>query len=180
MRTYGQYCPIARASEILAERWTPIIIRNLLMGCDTFSALAAGLPGIPKALLSTRLKQLEDAGILETTPNPSRRGYFYHLSDAGRDLGDLLEQLLEQRAGEEVVGLGQHAGKPRVVLLDLAHRRVDLGADVLALGQGQQVVEARLGREVEDAFCVVGGGLIQPAAAANTRPSPKSNEAVPR
>ena len=90
MRTYGQYCPIARASEILAERWTPIIIRNLLMGCDTFSALATGLPGIPKALLSTRLKQLEDAGILQTTPNPSRRGYFYHLTDAGRGLGDVL------------------------------------------------------------------------------------------
>ena len=46
--------------------------------------------------------------------------------DAGRDLGDLLEQLLEQRAGEEVVGLGQHAGELRVVLLDVAHRLVDL------------------------------------------------------
>ena len=51
------------------------------------------------------------------------------------------------------------------MLLDLAHGRVDLGADVGRLGQGQQVVEARLGREVEDALGVVGGGFVHPAAA---------------
>ena len=44
MGTYRQYCPIARASEILAERWTPLIIRNLMFGAETFSALARGLP----------------------------------------------------------------------------------------------------------------------------------------
>ena len=42
MRTYGQFCPIARGSEILAERWTPIILRNLLLGCRTFNEIAAG------------------------------------------------------------------------------------------------------------------------------------------
>ena len=51
------------------------------------------------------------------------------------------------------------------MLLDLAHRRVDLGADVLRLGQGQQVVEARLGREVEDALGVIGGRLVDPTTA---------------
>ena len=85
--------------------------------------------------------------------------------ERGRNLGDLLQQFLEQGAGEQVVGLGQHAGELRVVLLDLAHRGVDLGADVGHLGQGQQVVEARLGGEVEDAFGVVGGGFIDAAAA---------------
>ncbi|HEX2375197.1 MAG TPA: hypothetical protein VHO93_14545 [Actinomycetota bacterium] len=44
MRTYGQFCPIARGSEILAERWTPIILRNLLLGCRTFNEIAAGAP----------------------------------------------------------------------------------------------------------------------------------------
>jgi hypothetical protein len=51
MRTYGQYCPIARTSELFAERWTPIIIRNLLAGCRTFGDLLEGAPGISKALL---------------------------------------------------------------------------------------------------------------------------------
>jgi len=86
--------------------------------------------------------------------------------ERGRDLGDLLEQLLEQGAGEEVEGLGEHAGERRVVLLDRAHGRVDLGADVGRLGQGQQEVEARLGGEVEHVVGVVGGGLIDAAATA--------------
>src|SRR5919112_3221573 len=64
MRTYGQYCPVARTSELLAERWTPIIIRNLLTGCRTFGDLLAGAPGISKALLAQRLELLEAHGIL--------------------------------------------------------------------------------------------------------------------
>ena len=44
MRSYGQYCPIARASEILAERWTPLVVRNLMFGADTFSQIARGVP----------------------------------------------------------------------------------------------------------------------------------------
>ncbi len=85
--------------------------------------------------------------------------------DVGRNLGDLLEQFLEQGAGEEVGGLGQYAGELRVELLDLAHRGVDLGADVGHLGQREQVVEACLGAEIEDAFGVIGGRFIEPATA---------------
>jgi DNA-binding HxlR family transcriptional regulator len=53
MKTYGQYCPIARASEVLAERWTPIILRDLLLGATTFSEIAAGAPGMSRTLLTT-------------------------------------------------------------------------------------------------------------------------------
>jgi len=56
MRNYGQFCPIARGSEILAERWTPIIVRNVLMGCRTFNEIAAGAPGLSRALLTRRLR----------------------------------------------------------------------------------------------------------------------------
>jgi DNA-binding HxlR family transcriptional regulator len=86
MRTYGQYCPIARTSELFAERWTPIIIRNLLSGCQTFGVLLDGAPGISKALLAQRLELLEDHGILTRQPSASGRGGRYLFTDKGREL----------------------------------------------------------------------------------------------
>jgi DNA-binding HxlR family transcriptional regulator len=77
VRTYGQYCPIARATEILAERWTPIILRNLLLGATTFGQIADGAPGISRTLLTYRLKELEQAGVISTSPNPNGRGSIY-------------------------------------------------------------------------------------------------------
>ena len=59
MRTYGQYCPIARGAEIFAERWTPLIVRNLYLGCGSFGEILEGAPGLSRTLLSQRLKQLE-------------------------------------------------------------------------------------------------------------------------
>jgi DNA-binding HxlR family transcriptional regulator len=90
VRSYGQYCPIARASEILAERWTPIILRNLLNGASTFNELAADAPGIPRSLLTTRLRGLERMGVIEIAPNPHGRGSVYLPTEAGRDLQELL------------------------------------------------------------------------------------------
>jgi DNA-binding HxlR family transcriptional regulator len=86
MLGYGQYCPIARAAEVLATRWTLIIVRNLLLGCETFSEIADGAPGIPRSLLSQRLRLLETHGIVARAPNPHGRGWRYSLTDAGRDL----------------------------------------------------------------------------------------------
>ena len=80
--------------------------------------------------------------------------------DSGGNLGDFLEQFLEEGAGEEVVGLGQDAGELRVVLLDVAHGGIDLRADVLGFGTVEQVIEPRLGGQIEDAFGVVSGGFI--------------------
>ena len=70
--------------------------------------------------------------------------------EGGGDLGDLLQQLLEEGGGEEVVGLGEDASELRVVLLDVAHRLVDLGADVRGFGEVEEVVEAGVGGEVDD------------------------------
>ena len=64
MRTYGQYCPIARGAEIFAERWTPVIIRNLHLGCGSYCAILEGAPGLSRTLLSQRLKQLERLGVV--------------------------------------------------------------------------------------------------------------------
>ena len=86
MKRYGQYCPIARTSELFAERWTPIIVRNLLTGCRTFGDLQAGAPGISKALLAQRLRALEAHGLVMTEPLASGRGNQYALTAKGREL----------------------------------------------------------------------------------------------
>ena len=86
MRTYGQYCPIARGAEIFAERWTPLIVRNLSVGCGSFSEILEGAPGLSRTLLSQRLKQLERLGIVASTSKPAGRGHSYELTSAGHDL----------------------------------------------------------------------------------------------
>lgn len=88
MRSYREYCPIARASEIVAERWTPLVIRNLLYGCRSFSDIARGVPAMSRSLLITRLKELQRAGIVRKADDGT-----YELTDAGADLADVIEAL---------------------------------------------------------------------------------------
>jgi DNA-binding HxlR family transcriptional regulator len=86
MRTYGQYCPIARGAEIFAERWTPLIIRNLHLGCACFSEILAGAPGLSRTLLAHRLRQLQRLGVVDAAPKPEGRGQQYKLTSAGEEL----------------------------------------------------------------------------------------------
>ncbi|MPY79504.1 MAG: transcriptional regulator [Actinophytocola sp.] len=95
MRTYGQYCPIARGAEIFAERWTPLIIRNLHLGCGSFTEILAGAPGLSRTLLSQRLKQLERLGIVESTSKLDGHGRHYELTAAGHDLFAVCKSLGE-------------------------------------------------------------------------------------
>lgn len=95
MRTYGQYCPIARGAEIFAERWTPLIIRNLHLGCESFGAILEGAPGLSRTLLSQRLKQLERLGVVRSSPRPDGRGHRYELARAGHDLFTVCQSLGE-------------------------------------------------------------------------------------
>ncbi len=94
MRTYGQYCPIARASELFAERWTPILIRNLLAGCETFGQLMDGAPGISKALLAQRLELLERHEIItKTKTGDGRIRYTYALTGKGREMKSITDAM---------------------------------------------------------------------------------------
>lgn len=86
MRSYGQYCPIARGAEIFAERWTPVIMRNVLLGCETFTEIQRGAPGIPRSLLAGRLSLLERHGLIERRTPARGRGARYLPTEAGRDL----------------------------------------------------------------------------------------------
>jgi DNA-binding HxlR family transcriptional regulator len=88
VKTYGQYCPIARGAEIFANRWTPVIVRNLLLGCETFSEIRAGAPGISRTLLSQRLRDLERWGVVERRVARNRR-VTYALTEAGQELRDV-------------------------------------------------------------------------------------------
>jgi DNA-binding HxlR family transcriptional regulator len=89
VRSYGQYCPIARGAEIFAERWTPIIVRNILMGSATFTEIQRGAPGIPRSLLTQRLALLERQGIIARCPNENGRGARYLPTEAGKGLASV-------------------------------------------------------------------------------------------
>ena len=88
---YGQFCPVSRAAEILAERWTPLVVRELLAGSVRFNDLQRGVPRMSSSLLARRLKELEYAGIVERRQNDKARGWEYHLTDAGRELAPVVE-----------------------------------------------------------------------------------------
>jgi DNA-binding HxlR family transcriptional regulator len=85
MKSYGQFCPVAKASELFCERWTPLIVRDLAAGASRFSELQRGVPLMSPTLLSKRLKQLEAEGIVETRPATRGRGKTYHLTESGRE-----------------------------------------------------------------------------------------------
>lgn len=93
MTRYRQYCPVARASEVLAERWNPLIVRNVMFGAHTFSAIAGGVPSMSRSVLTARLRELEAAGILSIRPKPSGRGSTYHLTEAGAGLAPVIEAM---------------------------------------------------------------------------------------
>lgn len=93
MADYGSYCPVAMASEVVADRWTPLIIRELVLGNTRFNDIARGLPGISRSLLVQRLRHLEKTGVVETWPAPTGRGSEYHLTPAGRDLERVIDSL---------------------------------------------------------------------------------------
>jgi DNA-binding HxlR family transcriptional regulator len=116
--SYGQYCPISRALDVLGERWSLLIVRDLLCGHNRFNELARGNPRLSRSLLTKRLRQLEAAGIVE------RLGTDYVLTPAGEELRPL------------VFGLGEWGAKwqfgdPREHELDAellmwwAHDRID-------------------------------------------------------
>ena len=95
MSKYGQYCPVAQALETIGDRWTLLIIRDLLTGTTQFNDLDRGLPEISRGLLAKRLRQLQEAGIIEKRFNPSgRKTTEYRLTQAGRELQEVINSLM--------------------------------------------------------------------------------------
>ena len=95
VRGYAQYCPIAKASEILGDRWTLLIVRELLGGVSGFNELQRGLPGISRSVLTDRLRSLERAEVIERRTGPKGRTLDYRLTLAGRDLEPVVQAIGE-------------------------------------------------------------------------------------
>jgi DNA-binding HxlR family transcriptional regulator len=95
MKGYGQFCPIAVACETFAERWTPLILRELLFGARRFNEIRQGVPLISRSLLGQRLRALEDAGVVQSQPLARGRGREYRPTPAAEEFREVLERLGE-------------------------------------------------------------------------------------
>lgn len=90
---YDQFCPIAKASEILAARWTPLILRELMADARTFNDILRGVPLISRAVLVARLRDLEYHGIIERRPRANGNGHEYWLTPAGNAFRSVVSEL---------------------------------------------------------------------------------------
>jgi len=88
---YGQFCPVAMAAQVVAERWTPLVVRELLCGSTRFNDLQRGVPRMSSSLLAQRLKQLQYAGVVERSR--SAAGVEYRLTAAGKELFPVVEAM---------------------------------------------------------------------------------------
>lgn len=139
MRSYGQFCPVAKAAEIFCERWTALLIRDLAAGATRFAELQRGVPLMSPTLLARRLRQLEAEGVVERRRSPGGHGSRYHLTRAGRELVPLVEGLGVW--GQRWTRRGLAPGEVDLGLLIWAMERSVRGE---ALGGGRRTVELEL------------------------------------
>src|SRR5258708_28738500 len=92
MKTYGEFCTVARSLDVVGDRWALLVVRELFLGPRRFTDLVDGLPGVGTNVLSTRLRELEAGGIIERTRVPSPTpALLYELTEDGRDLKPVLD-----------------------------------------------------------------------------------------
>jgi len=121
MKGYGQFCAVARALEVLGERWTLLIVRELLMGATTFTQISRGLPRLPRATLSSRLTSLTQQGIV------GRTEHGYRLTETGMALSGVLKDLARWATETDAAGLGPEDLDAAALTWDI-QRRVEVDA----------------------------------------------------
>lgn len=95
MRSYGQFCPVAKAAQVFCERWTALIVRDLAMGPRRYAELRRGVPLMSSSMLSRRLQELEAEGVIERRRGDQGRGWTYQLTPAGLEFVPIVKALGE-------------------------------------------------------------------------------------
>ena len=124
MPDYGSFCPVSLATDVIADRWTPLIVRELVLGNTRFNDIARCLPGISRSLLVQRLRHLERKGVIELWPSPTGKGNEYHLTPAGKDLEAVLDVMGKWSIEWLFEELDPHAVDPPTLMWWM-HRRTD-------------------------------------------------------
>ncbi|MGB8858955.1 MAG: winged helix-turn-helix transcriptional regulator [Ilumatobacteraceae bacterium] len=150
--SYGQYCPISRALDVLGERWSLMILRDMILGATRFNEIARGLPGLSRTLLVKRLRQFERAHIVEHVDGE------YHLTEAGRDLEPLVFSFGEWGA-RWIFGDPNPAELDAQLLAWWMHDRLDI--DILSgvLASERQVLHLRFSDDPRWFWIVVDHGM---------------------
>jgi DNA-binding HxlR family transcriptional regulator len=125
--SYGQFCPVAKASEILAARWTPLIVRELMAGACSFNDIHRGVPLISRAVLVARLRELQAHGIVERRPRTKGAGVRYGLTPAGKALRTVVAALAEWGLAYTQDQIKRSDLDPGILVWGL-RRRVDVSA----------------------------------------------------
>jgi DNA-binding HxlR family transcriptional regulator len=123
MYRYGQFCPVAAACEVFAERWTPLVLRELMAGSHRFNELQRGLPLMSRTLLAKRLRELESTGLVVRRPKPDGRGFEYQLTRAGEELRPIVMQLGEWGLRWVYTQVSRDDLDPSFLMWDI-HRRI--------------------------------------------------------
>jgi DNA-binding HxlR family transcriptional regulator len=144
VRSYNQFCPIAKAAEIFCERWTALILRGLASGPARFSDLQRGVPLASPTLLSQRLKQLEAEGVVIRRKSADGQGLTYHLSPAGEEFAPIVMALgvWGQRWSRRT--LAEHE-----IDLGLLLWALEKGAHPECLGDARTIIELELSDQPE-------------------------------
>ncbi|MEQ8964713.1 MAG: helix-turn-helix domain-containing protein [Azospirillaceae bacterium] len=126
---YRQYCPIAIAAEVMGERWTPLVIRGLFCGASRFNDIQRSVPRMSSSLLSRRLRELEEAGVIAHHEAPGATGARYALTPAGEALFPVLEQMgvwAQTHLRPEI--LESRNLDPDLLMWEIRHAAIDRGA----------------------------------------------------
>ena len=149
MASFGQFCPVAVACEIFAERWTPIILRELFNGSHRFNEIHRGMPLISRPLLARRLRELEAAGVVRSTLRQKGKPREYHLTESGREFRGAVDALgaWGQRWTLRVQAQNLDSGflmwniRRRVALDRLPERRVVVHFDFRGVPAGRSMLK---------------------------------------
>ncbi len=94
MAGFGQFCPVAKATEVIGEKWTVLVLRELLLGTTRFNDFQRAISRMSPTLLAKRLRRLEECGIVIRKRLSSQKGYEYRLTAAGKELAPLIHWLV--------------------------------------------------------------------------------------